>query len=112
MHESAELVHSLIKLLDAAANNGQTELQLSLLTLAQTLAHLHQQRDDTVSYVDMLQLGDALAKVQQLAHRILEEGGRRISSLYGVSLGASGFRTISSSGELRRAGGAVLTGNA
>lgn len=74
MHESAELVHSLIKLLDAAANNGQTELQLSLLTLAQTLAHLHQQRDDTVSYVDMLQLGDALAKVQQLAHRILEEG--------------------------------------
>ncbi|KAE9313672.1 hypothetical protein PR003_g19437 [Phytophthora rubi] len=69
-----QLVQSLIKLLEAAARNGQTELQLSLLTLAQTLAHLKQQQDDTVSYVDMLQLGDALTKVQQLAHQRLEEG--------------------------------------
>ncbi|KAH7460874.1 Protein SERAC1 [Phytophthora ramorum] len=69
-----ELVESLTKLLEAAAENAQLELELSLLTLAQALAHLMQQDEDVVSFVDLLQLGDALMKVQQLARKKLEEG--------------------------------------
>ncbi|KAG7383630.1 Serine active site containing protein 1 [Phytophthora pseudosyringae] len=69
-----QLVESIIKLLKVSAANGQVELWLSLVTLAQALAHLMEQEDDVVSYVDLLQLGDALTKVQQLAHQRLEEG--------------------------------------
>jgi hypothetical protein len=66
-------VQCLVKLLEAAAANGQVELQISLITLAQALEHLRRQDDDVVSYMDLLQLGDALAKVQLLVHRRLEE---------------------------------------
>ncbi|KAL3660545.1 hypothetical protein V7S43_014300 [Phytophthora oleae] len=69
-----QLVQSLIKLLEAAAANGQVELWLSVVALAQVLAHLMDQEDDTVNYVDLLRLGDALMKVQQVAHQRLEEG--------------------------------------
>ncbi|CAI5739982.1 unnamed protein product [Peronospora destructor] len=69
-----QLVQSLIKLLEAAAANGQVELQVSLVTLAQALGHFVQQKNDVVSYVDLLRLGNALVKEQELARRRLEEG--------------------------------------
>ncbi|RMX68063.1 hypothetical protein DD238_002867 [Peronospora effusa] len=69
-----QLVQSLIKLLEAAVANGQVELQVSLVTLAHALGHIVQQKDDVVSYVDLLRLGDALVKKQELACRRVEEG--------------------------------------
>ncbi|KAF4132530.1 hypothetical protein GN958_ATG18260 [Phytophthora infestans] len=69
-----QLMQSLIKLLDVAAANGQVELRLSLVTVAQALAYLMEQDDHFVSYVDQLQLGDVLMKVQHLARQKLEEG--------------------------------------
>ncbi|KAK1928579.1 Protein SERAC1 [Phytophthora citrophthora] len=69
-----QLVQSLVKLLEAAAAKGQVEQWLSLVTLVQALTHLMEQDDNVVSYVDLLRLGDALMKVQQVAHQRLEEG--------------------------------------
>ncbi|KAG6957852.1 hypothetical protein JG687_00009734 [Phytophthora cactorum] len=69
-----QLVQSLVKLLEAAVDNGEVELWLSLVTVAQAIAHLMEQDDDVVGYVDLLQLGEALMKVQQLARQRLEEG--------------------------------------
>ncbi|ETP31702.1 hypothetical protein F442_19456 [Phytophthora nicotianae P10297] len=69
-----QLVQSFIKLLEVAAINGKVELWLSLVTVSQALAHLMEQDDDIVSYVDLLQIGEALMKVQQLARQRLEEG--------------------------------------
>ena len=67
-------MQSLIKLLETAAVNGQVELQVSLVTLAQALGHFVQQKDDVVSYGDLIRLGDALTKLQELSRRRLEEG--------------------------------------
>ncbi|KAG6620413.1 uncharacterized protein IUM83_16354 [Phytophthora cinnamomi] len=94
-----QLVQSYVKLLEAATRTGQTELHLSLVTLAQTLAHLKQQQDDTVNYVDMLQLGAALTKVQQLAHERLEEGAdaSRAFAVYRSDLEDSDFSRVAES---------------
>lgn len=69
-----QLMQSLVKLLETAVDNEQVELRVSLLTLAQTLGHLTRQQAEAVTYVDLLQLGNALVKVQQLSNQRLEEG--------------------------------------
>ncbi|OWZ19227.1 hypothetical protein PHMEG_0006552 [Phytophthora megakarya] len=83
-----QLMQCLSKLMEVAAAYGQVELQMSIITLAQALAHLSQQ-EDVVGYMDLLQLGEALMKVQQLVHRKLEEGAdaSRAFAVYRSELG-------------------------
>ncbi|CAH0516247.1 unnamed protein product [Peronospora belbahrii] len=68
------LIRCLILLLEAATAIGQTELRVSLASLAQTVSLFAQYKDNVVSCDDLLRLGDALLKMKDLACKEMEEG--------------------------------------
>ncbi|CAH0516246.1 unnamed protein product [Peronospora belbahrii] len=67
------LIRCLILLLEAATAIGQTELRVSLASLAQTVSLFAQYKDNVVSCDDLLRLGDALLKMKDLACKEMEE---------------------------------------